>query len=199
MRLRSKLQPGPRPAKLGSEREGIDRVSPGTGGDGSEIVRWTSDLGNAYYNQPQDLMEAVQVMRQRAQAAGNLQDTPQENVSYDQGNVGDRASNPQVVFEGPLITLGGVYGAAGVSLSWFFPAWRTGIISRLYAGFVWTGYCDERFQPNAFWFAGLGTKLAGFGHSLFSTIRTTIPTARQWPIGASPPEAGVLFREDEQG
>ena len=48
---------------------------------------WTSDLGNAYYNQPADILEAVQVMRQRAQAAGNLQSTPQMAVSYAQGNI----------------------------------------------------------------------------------------------------------------
>ena len=34
-------------------------------------LQWTTDLGNAYYNQPQDVLEAVQVMRRRAQAAGN--------------------------------------------------------------------------------------------------------------------------------
>ena len=33
-------------------------------------TRWTTDLGNAYYNQPQDVMQAIQVMRQRAQSAG---------------------------------------------------------------------------------------------------------------------------------
>jgi Protein of unknown function (DUF3300) len=61
-------------------------------------MRWTTDLGNAYYNQPQDLLQAVQVMRQRAQAAGNLQNTPQENVSYDQGNIEVAPANPQVVY-----------------------------------------------------------------------------------------------------
>jgi Protein of unknown function (DUF3300) len=72
-------------------------------------ARWTTDLGNAYYNQPQDLMEAVQVMRQRAQAAGNLQDTPQETVSYDQGNVEIAPANPQVVYV-PAYNPWGVYG-----------------------------------------------------------------------------------------
>jgi hypothetical protein len=61
-------------------------------------MRWTSDLGNAYFNQPQDILQAVQVMRQRAQAAGNLQNTPQENVSYDQGNIEVAPANPQVVY-----------------------------------------------------------------------------------------------------
>ena len=38
-------------------------------------LQWTTDLGNAYYNQPQDVMDAVQAMRQKAQAAGNLRST----------------------------------------------------------------------------------------------------------------------------
>lgn len=61
-------------------------------------VRWTTDLGTAYYNQPQDILQAIQEMRQRAQAAGNLQNTPQETVSYDQGNIDVAPANPQVVY-----------------------------------------------------------------------------------------------------
>jgi hypothetical protein len=61
-------------------------------------LRWTSDLGNAYYNQPQDLLQAVQAMRQRAQASGNLQSTPQETVNYDQGSIEVAPANPQVVY-----------------------------------------------------------------------------------------------------
>jgi len=61
-------------------------------------LRWTTDLGNAYYNQPQDVFEAVQVMRQRAQAAGNLQSTPQQAVNNDQGYIRLMPVNPQVVY-----------------------------------------------------------------------------------------------------
>jgi hypothetical protein len=61
-------------------------------------LQWTTDLGNAYYNQPQDLLQAVQVMRQRAQAAGNLRSTPQEAVNYEQGNIVLAPVNPQVVY-----------------------------------------------------------------------------------------------------
>jgi len=61
-------------------------------------LHWTSELGNAYYNQPRDVLQAVQVLRQRAQAAGNLQSTPQEAVSYDQGNIVLAPVNPQVVY-----------------------------------------------------------------------------------------------------
>src|SRR5258706_11549145 len=40
-------------------------------------LSWTSSLGDAYVNQQQDVMDAVQVMRDRAQKAGNLKSTPQ--------------------------------------------------------------------------------------------------------------------------
>jgi hypothetical protein len=43
---------------------------------------WTTQLGNAYYNQPQDVMSAVQDMRQRAYAAGHLRSTQQIAVDY---------------------------------------------------------------------------------------------------------------------
>ncbi len=61
-------------------------------------IEWTAALGNAYYNQPQDVLEAIQVMRQRAEAAGSLQNTPQEQVSYDQGAIELAPPNPQVVY-----------------------------------------------------------------------------------------------------
>ncbi len=34
-------------------------------------LAWTTDLGNAYYNQPQDVLQTVQVLRQRAEARRN--------------------------------------------------------------------------------------------------------------------------------
>jgi hypothetical protein len=61
-------------------------------------LQWTIDLGNAYYNQPQDVLQAVQVMRQRAQAAGTLQSTPQQAVYSDQGYIQLMPVNPQVVY-----------------------------------------------------------------------------------------------------
>ena len=61
-------------------------------------IQWTAALGDAYYNQPQDVLEAVQVLRQRAQAAGNLQSTPQEQVSYDQGAIELAPPSPQMVY-----------------------------------------------------------------------------------------------------
>jgi hypothetical protein len=59
---------------------------------------WTSALGNAYFNQPQDVLAAVQVMRQRAQAAGNLQSGPQESVTSYQGNISVAPVDSQTVY-----------------------------------------------------------------------------------------------------
>jgi len=61
-------------------------------------LAWTTDLGTAYFNQPSDVLEAVQVMRARAQAAGNLQPTLQEAVNYVGGNIQLAPVNPQVVY-----------------------------------------------------------------------------------------------------
>jgi len=47
----------------------------------SQNLSWTSSLGDAYFNVPQDVMNAVQSMRAKAQAAGNLKSTPQQTVT----------------------------------------------------------------------------------------------------------------------
>jgi Protein of unknown function (DUF3300) len=46
-------------------------------------LSWTSALGDAYFNVPQSVMNAVQVMRQRAQQAGNLKSNQQQSVSVE--------------------------------------------------------------------------------------------------------------------
>lgn len=46
-------------------------------------LSWTSSLGDAYFNIPQSVMNAVQVMRQRAQQAGTLQSNQQQTISVE--------------------------------------------------------------------------------------------------------------------
>jgi len=59
---------------------------------------WTAALGNAYYNQPGDVMNAVQAMRYQAQQAGTLRSTPQERVFYNSGLVVIEPVNPALVY-----------------------------------------------------------------------------------------------------
>ena len=70
---------------------------------------WTSELGDAYYNQPQDVMKAVQDMRKKAKKAGNLRSTPQEDVKEQDGDVTIEPTNPQVVYV-PAYDPWAVYG-----------------------------------------------------------------------------------------
>jgi Protein of unknown function (DUF3300) len=46
----------------------------------NDSLAWTSELGEAYYNQPDDVMNAIQGLRDRAMKAGTLKDTPQQKV-----------------------------------------------------------------------------------------------------------------------
>lgn len=46
----------------------------------SQSLTWTTTLGEAYYNQPSDVLAAIQGMRKRAMYAGTLKSTPQQKV-----------------------------------------------------------------------------------------------------------------------
>src|ERR1700676_2320036 len=47
----------------------------------NQNLAWTSELGDAHVTQPQELTQAIQVMRERAKQAGNLNTTAQQKVS----------------------------------------------------------------------------------------------------------------------
>jgi len=67
-------------------------------GNMDKNLSWTSSLGDAYYNQQQGVMDAVQVMRQKAQQAGNLKSTPQQVVSNDGDDIDIAPADPAVVY-----------------------------------------------------------------------------------------------------
>jgi hypothetical protein len=47
----------------------------------AQNIPWTTALGEAYVNDPTDVLNAIQVMRQRASAQGNLRSSAQQQVS----------------------------------------------------------------------------------------------------------------------
>ena len=61
-------------------------------------LSWTSSLGDAYVNQQQDVMNAVQVMRDRADKAGNLKSTSQAKVSKQGQTIVIEPADPEVVY-----------------------------------------------------------------------------------------------------
>jgi len=61
-------------------------------------LAWTTALGQAFLYQPQDVMGSIQRLRAQAQALGNLQTTPQENIIADGGIIEILPANPQVIY-----------------------------------------------------------------------------------------------------
>jgi uncharacterized membrane protein YgcG len=82
-------------------------------------IKWTTDLGNAYYNQPEDVMDAVQVMRAHARDAGNLRSTQQQTVSEEDGAIVIVPANPAWVYV-PVYDPWAVWGYAIVPYSGFY-------------------------------------------------------------------------------
>src|SRR6202166_4967236 len=67
-------------------------------GNMDKNLSWTSSLGDAYYNQQPDVMDAVQVMRQRAEQPGNLKRPPQQTVTTRGEDVEIQPADPNTVY-----------------------------------------------------------------------------------------------------
>ena len=110
---------------------------------------WTVSLGQAYLDQPQDVMDSIQALRSDAVAQGNLVSTPQQQVIVEPGDIRIVPAvpdyiyvptyDPQVVYLEPAPSYGfitfGVGFAIGAWLSrdmdWrehrvYYHGWRTG-------------------------------------------------------------------------
>jgi hypothetical protein len=61
-------------------------------------LAWTTDVGQAFLYQQQDVMDSIQRLRAQAQALGNLPSTPQENVVAEDGSIEILPANPQVMY-----------------------------------------------------------------------------------------------------
>ena len=113
-------------------------------GNMDKNISWTSSLGDAYYNQEQDVMDAIQVMRQKAEQAGNLKDTPQQTVQTQGSDIVIQPTNPDVVYV-PAYDPWLVYGYPVVA----WPGWYP------YPG-IWFG------GPSIFW-GGIGFGIGFWG------------------------------------
>src|SRR4029077_13661871 len=61
----------------------------------SADLDWTTDLGDAEVNQPQDVAEVIQDLRAKAEAAGTLKTTDQQTVERVEASVPPGAGAPQ--------------------------------------------------------------------------------------------------------
>lgn len=116
-------------------------------GNMDKNLSWTSSLGDAYYNQQQDVMDAVQFMRQKAEAVGNLKSTPQENVSTQGSDVVIEPVEPDVVYVPaydpwlvygyPIVAWPGWYPYPGIWFDGPFLSFGVGFGIGWYGGFGW--------------------------------------------------------------
>ena len=120
-------------------------------GNMDKNLSWTSSLGDAYYNQQPDVMDAVQVMRRKAQDAGALKTTPQEVVKAEGPNIDIEPADPDVVYV-PAYDPWLVYGYPVVA----WPGWYP------YPG-IWFGgpYLSFGIGFPIGWYGGFGW---GWGH-----------------------------------
>jgi hypothetical protein len=116
-------------------------------GNMDKNLSWTSSLGDAYYNQQQDVMDAVQVMRQRAEEAGNLKSTPQQNVTTQDSTIEIEPANPEVVYVpaydpwlvygGPIVAWPGWYPYPGIWYEGPYLSFGVGFGIGYFGGFGW--------------------------------------------------------------
>src|SRR5258708_35859440 len=87
-------------------------------GNMDKNLSWTSSIGDAFYNQEQDVMDAIQEMRRRAQEAGSLKTTPRQTVTAQGSTIIIEPTSPEVVYV-PAYDPWSVYG--GPVEAW--PGW----------------------------------------------------------------------------
>jgi len=116
-------------------------------GNMDKNLSWTSPLGDAYYNQQQDVMDAVQVMRQRAQEAGNLTSTPQQTVTTQDSTIIIEPAEPDIVYVpaydpwlvygGPIVAWPGWYPYPGIWYGGPYLSFGVGFGIGFYGGYGW--------------------------------------------------------------
>src|SRR5216683_167414 len=116
-------------------------------GNMDKNLSWTSSLGDTYYNQEQDVMDAVQEMRQRAQEAGNLKTTEQQTVTSQDSTIIIEPASPEVVYVpaydpwlvygGPIVAWPGWYPYPGIWYGGPYLSFGVGFGIGYFGGYGW--------------------------------------------------------------
>jgi hypothetical protein len=157
---------------------------------------WTTALGDAYYNQPQDVMQTVQVLRDRAQQAGNLQTTPQEDVTENQSYIDIAPPNPEVVYV-PTYDPWDVYGAPiapypGFSLVGALGSFFGGLPIQYGLSFALGAFEHTPFGMLSWGFDWMGHAVL-FNHSGYFTNSASV---RDWGLPRGGPRAYNGWRQN---
>jgi uncharacterized membrane protein YgcG len=82
----------------------------------SQKLDLTTKLGDAFISQQKDVLDTAQELRKKAQAAGNLKTTKEQQVVVEKETIIIQPTNPQVVYV-PTYSPAVVYGV------WYYPAY----------------------------------------------------------------------------
>ena len=116
-------------------------------GNMDKNLAWTSSLGDAYYNEQANVMDAVQAMRRRAEQAGNLKTTPQQTVTAQRSAIVIEPATPEVVYVpaydpwlvygDPIVAWPGWYPYPGIWYEGPYLSWGIGFDIGFFGGFGW--------------------------------------------------------------
>jgi len=143
-------------------------------------LAWTSALGEAYINQQEAVMDAVQVMRARAKSAGNLKSNDQVKVVTEGQTIIVEPAEPEVVYV-PAYDPWIVYGAPVVVWPGWYPypglyvagpgvSFGVGFAVGLFAGFAWGSHG---------WGCDWGHRTVVFNHNTFISNSKTFYGGRK--------------------
>jgi hypothetical protein len=112
-------------------------------GDLAKNLTWTSSLGEAYHNQQSEVMTAIQTLRAKAKAAGNLKSSSQITVVQQSPQViVIQPTNPQIVYVpqyNPTLIYGTPYVVPGYSPGYVAAAGIIGFGAGIAVGALMSG------------------------------------------------------------
>jgi hypothetical protein len=122
-------------------------------------LAWTTQLGEAFENQQSDVMNAIQSLRVQAQELGNLQSTPQETVTSDNGDIDIDPTDPDQLYV-PSYQPDEIYSQPG-----YFCSFGIGLPIGLWLGHDWDWHGHRlitwgpgHMRPSGFWHEGPGQR-----------------------------------------
>jgi hypothetical protein len=80
----------------------------------NENLEWTQKLGDAFLSQQKQVLDTIQMLRKKAQEAGNLKDSPQQRVVVEKETIIIQPAQPETIYV-PSYDPGVVYGR------WWWP------------------------------------------------------------------------------
>jgi hypothetical protein len=130
----------------------------------SDQLEWTQGLGDAFLAQEDDVFARVQFLRQKADAAGNLQSNKQQTVKKE---VNPETKTQYIVIEParPEYVYVPVYQPTVVYGSWWYPS---------YPPYYWNWYPGASLVNGLFWGAGFAIANEIWGWNRFDWRRGDI-------------------------